>query len=533
MLEVHDWSIGALKSLFVNRSEASPARIDQKFHSRYFEDYFSHPDIQAKRIVVEANYVDRDFLEDFASYYVRCFKRYERHCTRLHFFDIEFNNTDVESLIVGEDCGITLDQFRAAYIGFIVLRNLPQTIIGRTCLKTYGDDAGRRRYPITRQYQVSLYGIPLTVESLGFQEQDSVAGACATSALWTVLQGTGRTFQHGIPTPVEITNLADQHKALEARRSPSRGLTAEQALRVIEAIGLYPHQVPTADRYTFTSTLYAYLRGNIPIYMGEQLHSATLLPGAPRGVDGTQTSLIGGHAVAVTGFSLGGSVLPQGSSEFRLRSTQIDRVYVHDDQVGPFARMHVADYSVTAPGQAPQSVFALDSTLPAPHPGRTTLAKPDHLIVPLYHKIRIPYSFVQWSVISFDAVMKDALNGASAGYDTQKLTWDIFLVTGSQYMDRLRKRNDLKREHRLALATKPLPRFFWHASLFYDGTPAMTILFDATDLEQGDVVVHIVEEDDALCGAARALAAAPSLKAQQELAPNWRIWNWFIQNPVP
>src|SRR5205823_6150928 len=100
------------------------------------------------------------------------------------------------------------------------------------------------------------------------QEQDAVAGACATSALWTILQGTGKTFQHSIPSPAEISNLAERHLPREARRAPSRGLTDDQALTVIRSVDLEPLQLNVRDRFTFQSSTYAYLRGNIPLYLG-------------------------------------------------------------------------------------------------------------------------------------------------------------------------------------------------------------------------------------------------------------------------
>src|SRR5262249_17736969 len=97
---------------------------------------------------------------------------------------------------------------------------LPRTIVGRTCLKTYPHDS-RRDFPITRDYEANLFGMPLRVESLAFQEQDSVAAACATSALWSAFHGTGKQFQHPIPSPVEISKAATAHLPLDTRTFPN------------------------------------------------------------------------------------------------------------------------------------------------------------------------------------------------------------------------------------------------------------------------------------------------------------------------
>ena len=40
-------------------------------------------------------------------------------------------------------------------IGFVVIKPLPKTIFGRTCLKTYDVDQGRRHY-ITRNYDINF-----------------------------------------------------------------------------------------------------------------------------------------------------------------------------------------------------------------------------------------------------------------------------------------------------------------------------------------------------------------------------------------
>jgi len=75
-------------------------------------------------------------------------------------------------------------QLDSNYLGFMVLKPLPQTIVGRTCFKTYPDDGNRRHFPTLHKYSSNLFGLPLTVNSLAYQEQDKVVAACATSALW-------------------------------------------------------------------------------------------------------------------------------------------------------------------------------------------------------------------------------------------------------------------------------------------------------------------------------------------------------------
>jgi len=203
--EVRQYSLDDLRHLLAAKAKTDLHTVDGKRHLVYFDEYFST--IGAKTIIVENDYIDRDYLDDFAGYYVRCFHEYEHRCTRLHFFSCSFDEHAFATLLAGEAVSLSPDQLQQAYLGFIVVKPLPRTFIGRTCLLTYPEE-GRRHFPITRTYEANLFGLRLSVESLAFQEQDNVAAACAPCALWSAFYGTGKQFQHPIPSPVAITRAA-------------------------------------------------------------------------------------------------------------------------------------------------------------------------------------------------------------------------------------------------------------------------------------------------------------------------------------
>jgi hypothetical protein len=209
--EVVPYSKAKLEQLLVTFSDSSSS-IARKLHLDYFEGYFGQ--IGAQAIIIEHDYVDRDFLEDHAAYYVRCFQPYKRYCRRLHFFRCEVTQESFSKALNGDTDGVPIDTLQEKYLGFVVVKPLPTTVVGRTCLTTY-ESAGRRYFPIARDYDANLFGISLKIRNtLAFQEQDSVVAACATSALWSVFHGTGKLFQHPIPPPVAITK---NHK------EPTRG----------------------------------------------------------------------------------------------------------------------------------------------------------------------------------------------------------------------------------------------------------------------------------------------------------------------
>lgn len=152
--EVHPYDIAALERLLAEKSGAFVEVIHQKLHSLYFQEYFDA--LGAKTIIVEPDYVDRDFLEDFAGYYVRCFPDYRRKCTRLHFFARPFSEAEFEGLLSRALDDDHVRGLQDDYLGFVVVKPLPQTVVGRTCLRTYPRN-GHRFYPIARLRGESLW----------------------------------------------------------------------------------------------------------------------------------------------------------------------------------------------------------------------------------------------------------------------------------------------------------------------------------------------------------------------------------------
>ncbi len=291
--EVHAYTVERLLEIFVEKSQASLLDVNAKLHATYFRDYFDC--IDTKTILVECEYVDRDYLEDYAEYYVRCFRDYPRKCARLHFFKCEFTEAKFESCLLGKSDELTPAILQQNYLGFIVVKPLPRTFIGRTCLITYPQEE-RRYFPATRCYVANLFGLQLKVSrTLAFQEQDSVVAACATSALWSIFQATGHLFQHQIPSPAAITNNATKILTSEQRSFPSPGLTPLEMAHAIKSVGLEPLSCNVANHYLLKAMIYAYLRAGIPMMFGVYWMD----------VSNSRAHCVGKHAVAITGYSLG------------------------------------------------------------------------------------------------------------------------------------------------------------------------------------------------------------------------------------
>ena len=484
------YSIKTLIECFVSGSAgASHERIGGKLHRVYFEEYFK--ELGAKTIVVEEDYIDRDYLEDYAAYYDRCFQSYARRTLRLHFFDLAFDENYFGAAVTRERDCVEERDLQKGYLGFVVVKPLPLSVVGRTCLRTYPWDNGRRHFPCLRTYHVNLFGMQLEVESLAYQEQDTVVAACATSALWSCLQGTGKLFQHPIPPPVEITNWAGEHMpesfaAASSRAFPIDGLTASQMAYAVRRVGLEPMVIGADNRHQLNGLAYAFLRCRIP---------SVLVYALKEWQDGVLVE-VGQHAVAVTGFSLDEQAPPLAHqvSGFQLRSTRIDKLYGHDDQVGPFARM-VWSGGGDAEADGAEGLQVVE--LPQVHPSAqrwlktsrpgAVYAEVNFVLLPLYHKIRIPYSLIHDAVLELDKLVEKVRRNTSK---VGRGEWDIFLTTANDY--KVSAREDYPRWGVDPAETlySSLPRFMWRVLLRVGDQVELDFLFDATGIAQHNLVVH-------------------------------------------
>lgn len=493
--EVETYSHQALMELLTRGARTAAESLEVRIHGVYFKEYFEH--LKTRTIVVENNYVDQHFLDDYAAYYVGCFHGYERMCRRIHFFDLAFSESDFSRLIERNGGKLSAEKLRESYQGFVVVKPLPTTLIGRTCLKTY--KGAERHYPITKTYRANLFGIPLSVESIAFQEQDTVTAACATSALWSAFHCTGETFHHVIPSPHEITSAAKLGSGTLSSAFPNRGLTFPEMAQAVRSIGLEPLVFAGGDdEYILSSTLYAYLNARIPVVLGLEVFD-------------NDNKHIGWHAVTITGYRLSKSRRSSHNrGGFKLRSDRINRIYAHDDQVGPFARMNLVRSR-----KKHNPKFFLTTSFGGVG---THYVVGDNLLVPVDKSIRIPFATICDAIFEFDAILKAWVRVNNSSAKSTKLAgldWDIYLCSVNDFKTEIftsRADPSLRR----AILPRNLPKFVWRAKARINKKVVMEMVFDSTDIEQGRLLQVIVEHDGALLEEVKSLAN--SFMAVQEIA---------------
>lgn len=473
----------AVRSSFLVAGQASGHR-----RARYMCEYLKA--IDTKTILVEHEYTDGAYLDDYAHYYVKSFANYSRRCRRLHFFSRTFSADEVRGRLLGDD---PHNDLQASYLGFIVVRPLPEAIIGRTAVATYPPDGGRRNYPVRLEYEANLFGTPLKVRSLAFQEQDTVLAACATVALWTAFQKCADLFGTVAPSPAEITRFANTTES-RARALPSRGLTLGQMCRAISSVGLEPEVFNCSASLPLSSLLYAYVSAGLPVVLVVDIEGL-------------------GHAITINGFSLRPSRqltredMIAISPPLHRIGLRIDEVYGHDDQVGPFARLKILDRGTS--GSKTQSVlyfsgswFASDGTTPLD-------IEPRHVIVPVYHKIRVTFVDIQRWITAFNHIAALVIRKFE-GFE-----WDVRLTTINEFKGAMRRLAPATSRERLLF--RSYPRFLWRAILGPTASPVAELVFDATDMAPSYQFCEAVFYDDAFRLAIRAIVHAPQADVQAVL----------------
>lgn len=498
------YNIEQFKEILLATTKITIEELDKKLENNYYKDYFEH--VSCKTMVIEKEYVDKDFLKDFSNYYVTCFQTYNRFCTRIHFFSSDFNQLAFEEILSNTTdlINIKLTELNNSYLGFIVIKNLPKSIIGKTCLKIYSDSESRN-FPVLQKYEAHLAGIPLKISTLAFQEQDSVVAACATSSLWSIFQGTGRLFHHPILSPFEITQQATKDFPTRTRVFPNSGLTLEMMSKAIKNVGLEPLFINTNNQEITKAAIYAYLKSNIPIMMGFYLQNKNT------------KSDIGLHAVAITGYNL-----PENCSTVKytansnnnldfgitLKSFQIDKIYVHDDQVGPFAKMEFNEisYQKDNSGQilrnketgAPITTWALSTSWGMKNLTHQFVSKPFALLIPTYHKIRIPFEKILMQVYAFNNNLNQYAQQIfpKANSLISDLVWDIHLTTVNDLKKELLYNSNITSSEKLRINMQSLPKYIWKVRVYKSQSILLDMLFDATDIEQNNYMLDIIKYDE-------------------------------------
>ena len=315
--------------------------------------------LQAKTILAENDYISKYYLQDFATYYAFCFERYSKICKRIHFFSIDVDQKAVSDRII--ETKQELDHFWDSYLGFIVVKPIPITVIGYTVLKTYNQDE-----KIVAKYVSNLF-------------------------LKKIINAYSPI---GIPIILIL-------------------------------------QVPNGETH-------------------------------------------GLHAITVSGHKQKQTQFIKPRPHLSLVANDIERIYAHDDQWGPFARINfIKDIELETPWTTGES-----------HKNSTLVT---NIIVPVYPKIRISYEDIEIIVLGLNAILTLFFNNKLIA----DLVWDIKIDYSENYKKKIKK-SPIEPDEKLLLLMRSLPKYIWIADCYVAEYKILEFTFDATDVNNGMIGEDII-----------------------------------------
>lgn len=479
--------------------------IKEKRHYAYLKEFLGKTaGLNAQFVVIEKDYVSRDYLSDYTSYYATCYEDYKKKCTRLHFFTSKreellslfkekFYNSLVEGALKNRE---HQDFWTEDYLGYIVIKPIPYRFMGFTLLKHYNFKTGANHYKDSRDYwgvkhyKIHLFGNELEIQSLAFQEQDRNVAACATISIWCMLQRAAEDYFVILKSPSEITGDAGLTHHDGNRQFPNSGLSVPAMCNAIAKNGMVTI-VRWFKDYEKGFDFNGYLRKLIHAYSTIKIPLILVLR-----VPGIGNKMFG-HAVTISGHKKKDKESDQSESicetikgkilssvvipEINYRASEVEKFYAHDDQWGAFSRMEFVGNDKL---NCPWSIY---------NPNKI-LCEPIALIIPAYPKVRIDYDVIEKIVIQLNELISQPLEDEIQG----KLIWDIKLMLSEdvkakiQNTDLLDDKAERDKKLQLKFLTTPLPRYVWLASFCVDDNTIGDFMFDATGLIDGSLLINAI-----------------------------------------
>lgn len=394
-------------------SSADLAQLKTHISSEYDPDRVAYRLAQemsdaVKGVLIERNYIDKDYRSTFYNFYAKKGQNYRSDCVRLHFFDqtVTFDKTGTR--LNGKD-----ERLDDHYFGYMVLRPTGIATIGRSVVSP-DVRRGASGFTISADHKVHLLGYTLRVQGFPSMDQHNDISVCAHAACWSILRHYSE--RHSIYREFsthDITMMAQQFNP--GGLVPSRGLEVSHAERVFQEAGTFPYHVArditgTLD-VSFYRQLCAYIESGFPLFAA--MHGRK-------------------HAIAVTGYAWRAAVTGSVAG-LRYAWDEVKSLVVVDDNYLPYL-------SIATKGGAPYSAEAIDA-----------------FIVPLPEKIFYPA----------DAVDRLAptlfLLGAAIGLPPKDQTIIRYFITTGSALRRFMRDRHSEFDPKLieTVMTLPFAQFIW------------------------------------------------------------------------
>ncbi len=304
--------------------------IEKDTFFRYLQHYLNQRAWNVRTMVVEPDYVSESYVNDYKSYYSMSFAQRSIFATRIHFFNQDCYDDFIANGILNE-CNTRGQNIWETYLGYVTILPLGGTLFGASLLRPYPSDQDEHIFcnSIIKGLRFNVFGRQVNdIESIPFQQQDNVVGACATFSLWVAFHKLSKLFGIKMKSPYEITLSAGHSKTDILRLFPTQGLDYPQISTAIQAVGLmseaFHGDLTIGEIRRIT---YAYNKMGIPVLLGYQLKTYNR---ASKKVESQ-----GNHIVPIVGYEMGNDISE--TRRFNLLGDSIKSIITHNDQLGAFA----------------------------------------------------------------------------------------------------------------------------------------------------------------------------------------------------
>ncbi len=298
--------------------------------------------VSLQTVLIEHQYIDKDYRNEFSHLYSKTFKKYQSICKRLHLFQKRINTIET---IKSE----SLSTKALMYLGYIIVRPLDVGKAGRTVITDQNNKFNPDRDYVlcTESFTSHLFGKELKITGSPYIQQDSMVMTCAQASIWMAARYMHQKFGFPCHLPYDITESASASLGWVGRALPSEGLTVYMMLNALNNMGYSPvfslkplkHDYTDNEKYEKAMEswndigfIYKHVESQIPVILMMPEHAITVIGHTfdpkPRKVDEIIEKFIAD---------------PEPKKAIISSHHWVDGFIIHDDHSGPYKILPVSE----------------------------------------------------------------------------------------------------------------------------------------------------------------------------------------------